>query len=300
MSLDIFNRPMRLSKRLLKKGFAYIKNEVTPVQKTPIIVLGNPKSGTSVIGHLLADYGGLSKSIDIPPLWMDLTGKGVEILQGQTTFADMVKRNRPYFSCKLIKEPTMTFFADQVMEAFPKAKYVFVIRDPRDNVRSELNRRRVPGNLTELKEALIPADERNRQVVKAMTDALLWGGNGENYIGVLAHKWNRAADTYVRHQKRMILVKYEDFLPEKGRYISQLAQQLDIPQRRNIEDQIDVQYQPKGKDRDLPWVEFYGPDNLTRIERICGSHMTAFGYEINHTQAATESGIPANRQEETL
>ena len=39
----------------------------------------------------------------------------------------------------------------------------------------------------------------------------------------------------------------------------------------------DVQYQPKGN-RSITAEEFFGPDNLARLLRICGPTMAELGY----------------------
>ena len=45
----------------------------------------------------------------------------------------------------------------------------------------------------------------------------------------------------------------------------------------DISDKVDRQYQRRG-DRNVSWPDFFGPDNLARIERICGDRMQRFGY----------------------
>jgi hypothetical protein len=40
---------------------------------------------------------------------------------------------------------------------------------------------------------------------------------------------------------------------------------------------VDVQYQPRG-DRGVSWLEFFGRENLRRIEGICGGRMAQLGY----------------------
>ena len=58
--------------------------------KKQIIILGNPKSGTSVIAHLLADFGDLSKTIDIPPIWPPTA---VDIMLGRLSFNHFIDKN---------------------------------------------------------------------------------------------------------------------------------------------------------------------------------------------------------------
>ena len=261
-------------KKYKKRLIGYLKDRFASINETPIIVLGNQKSGTSAIAHLLADYGGLSRTIDIPPLWVPVVFK---IMNGQIDFQDMVRRHRFYFSTDLIKEPNMTFFADRVLAAFPKARYVFIVRDPRDNIRSLLNRMKIPRNLAEINEQVFTTVPLNR--FRMTLDASIWGGDkAENYIGALAHKWNKAVDNYLLYRDRMILVKYEDFLADKYGIIAKIAKQLHIPEKANIRDTLDVQYQPAG-DRSISWEAFFGVENLTHIEQICSSRMKVFDYK---------------------
>lgn len=45
----------------------------------------------------------------------------------------------------------MTFFSEQVVEHFPNTKYVFIARDPRNNIRSLLDSRDLPGDRSALR-----------------------------------------------------------------------------------------------------------------------------------------------------
>jgi len=262
-----------IKKYKIEKFILLFKNKFSIVCKTPFIVLGNQKSGTSAIAHLLADFGRLSKTIDIPPLW---DKRVIKIMKGQLKLPNVVNHHRFYFSKKVIKEPNMTFFADQVVETFPEAKYIFVIRDPRDNIRSLLNRIKIPGHLEDIDAILLLGLPRGYKVILSAKN---WGIDGtDNYIEVLAHRWNKAVDNYVQFSERMILVRYEDFLADKYGVIKNLANQLGIPQKADISDRLDIQYQPRGL-HNITWQEFFGRKNLERIEEICGSRMKEFGYK---------------------
>jgi len=234
-----------------------------------VIVLGNQKSGTSAVASLLADLGGRTKTIDIPALW---ERRGAEVMRGDRALADVVRADpRPFARC-LVKEPMMTFFLDQVREVFPGSKLVFVVRDPRDNARSLLNRRELPGHLDEL------TDELRAGLGERITvDPAVWGGAGENYVGVLGHRWNLAVENWRRHREACRLVRYEDFLADKLGCLTALARDLGIEPIGDVRDKLDVQYQPRGN-RAVSWPDFFGP-NLARLERICGESMAEFGYE---------------------
>lgn len=246
-----------------------------------IIVMGNQASGTSAIASLLADFVGLSKVIDIPPLW-----NVQEIIKGNVKFEDIVGTYYDsYFSKGLIKEPCMAFFPEKVIKVFPKSKFVFVIRDPRGNIRSTLGRRDVPGNLKELDINAVATSTQNKMFLIGELNPRIWGiriGREENYVGVLAYKWNKSVDNYLRHRDQMILVRYEDFLKDRCGYIANLAGKLGLKKKNDIKGRVNIQYtrRPFGKHSDVSWEKFFGSENLARINRICGSRMKKFGYKL--------------------
>lgn len=252
----------------------YFQNRFTVINQSPIFILGNQKSGTTAIAHLLSDFGGLSKTLDIPPLWQF---DAYKIMFGQIDFENFLRYQKIYFSTEIIKEPNLTFFADRLLKTFPKAKYLFIVRDPRDNIRSHLNRLNIPGNFDRLPEHFLKTNMR-----KMLMSASTWGGcETENYVSALAYKWNKATDNYFLNRDRMILLKYEDFLVDKLGVIEKIAVQLSIPKRADIKDKIDIQYQPPG-DHSVSLEEFFGTENLMQIEKICGFRMKEFNYNVGN------------------
>jgi len=75
-----------------------------------------------------------------------------------------------------------------------------------------------------------------------------------------------------------MLVRYEDFVTDKVGFIRSMASELGYLQVNDIDDVIDVQYQPRGKS-DVSWNRFFGSRNLARIERVCDGRMQKFGYQ---------------------
>lgn len=236
----------------------------------PIIVLGNHKSGTSAVASLLADCGRLSKSIDIPELWPLSEG----LMHGTLELAEIVAQFPKPFSRELIKEPNLTFFYPAVQRVFPEARYVFVNRDPRSNIRSFLSRCKLPGDLAELDADAweIPASWRWD------FDPVAWRSEYTHYIDLMAERWNRSADVYLEQPDEMLMLRYEDFLADKRGTIEQLAADCGLTDLHDISAKVDVQYQPRGTSR-TP-LDFFGGENLLRIERLCGSRMREFGYEF--------------------
>jgi len=239
----------------------------------PIIVLGNQKSGTSAVANLLADYGCLSRTIDIRELWQPTIGR---ILQGEQRFKDFVRCYPRPFSCDLIKEPLLTFIYEEVKQVFPSARYVLVVRDPRDNVRSFLNRMRIPGDLV-----FLDVNDWNIPTLWLRAfDAVLWRTQSSHYIDMLAERWNSATDVFLQQQHEIQLIRYEEFVLDKIGSIADLAARLDVKAKADIHTKVDIQYQPKGQ-RNVTWLEFFGQENLWRIENICGERMLKLGYGAN-------------------
>ena len=52
----------------------------------------------------------------------------------------LVQRYRLAFSRPVVKEPNLTFLYDELVRRFPQARVGLIIRDPRDNIRSLLER----------------------------------------------------------------------------------------------------------------------------------------------------------------
>lgn len=250
----------------------YARNNAK-INPQSIIILGNQKSGTSAIAVLLAKL--TNKSFHIDLMRSNEQNIYVQLKQKNASFKNFVKFNSLEFSKDIIKEPNLTLFYDELVEYFPQAKLVLVVRDPRSNIRSILDRYKIPGNLDQM------TPEQYENLVRSwpsVFDASWLGFQGENYIEMLAGRWNYMADVFFLHSDRIILVKYEDFLKDKIGVIYRIAQQLGLEAINDISDQINIQYQPAGKNKNLKYIDFFGEKNLERIERICGERMKKLEY----------------------
>ena len=251
-----------------------LKKLTTPVHPHPILVLGNQKSGTSAIAALLAENTGLSVTIDITqevdyPIYH-------HVLLGKLSFNTYIQRHKLYFSKAIIKEPNLTLFYQELINYFPQAKFVFIIRDPRDNIRSIFNRLNLPGNLDEIQ------PEQGKKISQAwqlIVNNVGLNLPGSNYIERMAYRWNYMADVYGNHSEKMILIRYEDFLKDKVSQIEKLAQQLGLKPVNDIADKVNIQFQVRG-DKNVKWQDFFGKDNLSKIELICAENLRKFNYLV--------------------
>ena len=238
--------------------------------RSPIIILGNQKSGTTAIASLLADYGKLTKTLDIPEMW----GCERDLHAGTLAFQTFVENFPHRFSTQVIKEPCLTYLDEKCMAVFSSSPYVFIIRHPVDNIRSILDRLKIPGNQDYID---LNNYEMNNTWAYVMNGQLL-NINHDHYIARLALRWVMAAEIYLKHKQQMKLVRYEDFMESKYGTIQRVAESLGVPQKKDIEPLLHVQYQQQGKNRGTPSIDFFGEKNLSMIYGICDNYLKLFDY----------------------
>jgi hypothetical protein len=259
----------------LKIGEFFIRGALVKIQKEPVFILGNQKAGTSVISALLSQATGCTVSIDLAREFLGDGSIFTKIKNGRVTFETVVQRNRLDFSRDIIKEANLTPFYDDIVARFPESKFVFIIRSPADNLRSQLNRWNIPGNMEDLRPEDVMQIKKSWHII---FDGTWLGLKGNGYIEMLANRWRYLADVYLTNQEKMILIRYEDFRKDKEGEIYKLAGKLNLDPQHNISHKVNIQYQPKGRS-DVEPVAFFGEKNLRRIEKICKIQMERFGYQ---------------------
>ena len=243
----------------------------------PIFVLGNQKSGTTIMAALLGKATRRQTTLDLVYFNNNHAADYYEVYAKTMSFRKFLETNRLEFSNPIIKEPNLAHYYAELTKYFPLGKFIMIVRDPRDNIRSILNRFKLPGNLTDM------TDEQRKLLIgpwPMVFDGSWCGLKGNNYIEMLASRWVLFVETYLAHQREMLLCRYEDFLDDKLGEIHQICQDLDITVNTDIRDQVDVQYQPKGQ-RNVDWLEFFGQENLDRINTICKPAMDKMGYQVD-------------------
>ncbi len=281
------NDRITLLQRLARRvRFAKWQNHLlSPLSVNPdprIIVLGNQKAGTTAIAALLAYALGFSVTLDFPDIYQPLNC----LYSQDSDFTDFVRHYRFCFSRNIVKEPNLTFFYPALRQMFPNAQFVFVVRDPRDNIRSMLNRLNLPGDVTQtgVGEVALP----NKVWRAILTGEWLSLPRSINYVETLAQRWNLATAVYEQSVTQMQLARYESFLADKVGFIYDLADRLGQTPQRDISDRVNIQFQPRGN-RQISWTAFFGKQNLSRIERICGPQMARFDYHIPLDSSALNS-----------
>ena len=255
----------------------WIERQLATVNESPIFVLGNQKSGTTAIAVLLAERAGLSVEWDLTVGHSTLVA---EIYKGLTPFTALVEKNRLAFSREVVKDPNFTFLYEQVSRQFPDAQFVMVVRDPRANIRSILDRLSLPGDEATLDSAQFDTINEDWKLV---VNASWMGIDDRTYVDNLAARWNKAARIYLEYENEIELIRYEDFLQGKVDAIDDLVSRLGEQTENRIEEKVDQQFQPRGHRRDVDWLSFFGESNLNRIESRCAEAMNALGYKEYRT-----------------
>jgi hypothetical protein len=243
------------------------------INESPIFLLGNQKSGTTVVGLLLADATGLSVTID---LYREIFKPEFQNLpENPYGFEAFLSKNRIDFSRDIIKEPNLTLFFPELRARFPNARFILIVRHPHDNIRSILDQLNIKGDLTASIDELCPhIPEAWRYVLDSRWRMI----SGRHYIASLCTRWNYMVDFYIENQHAFQLIRYEDFKKHRQATIHRLAESLNLGIVNDISALVDRQYQRRGKHREIDIRSFYSPHNFQMIQSICGERMKLFGY----------------------
>lgn len=253
-------------KNLGKRLLLPILHHLTEPNEEAVWIFGFQKSGTSAIAGLLAHMADKTVTIDTKYLWAPYS---IAIKKGELELEQHVKKFSYPFSKDILKEPGATFYIDKIESFFTLKKYIFIVRNPFDNIRSILNRLDLPGNKMNIRLEDVPPLWRSK-----------FPGHGRNYIRDLAELWLEAndQDPYMKNE-RCILIKYEDFKNSKEKAIASIVKKLDFPIKNSIQEIKDHPFQPTGT-ADVDLLEFFGESNAKVIQEICGKRMKELNYDL--------------------
>lgn len=243
-----------------------INNIISKPNREALFVFGHQKSGTTAIAELLARYVGKSLTIDPPCTWEPYFSK---LLNGEINLEKHIIANSYDFSKDIIKDPNLSYFFNQLEKTFNIDQYIVIVRNPFDNIRSILNRLGVPGD----------KDEINIENLPYYWHSTFGIEKGENYVRVLAKNWIKAYENInMLESDKCILVKYEDFLMDKEKFIGTIASNLKLVEVNDISKLVDHQFQPKGVNQSKE--VFFNDKNINIIYDTCFTKMKYFGYDV--------------------
>tara|TARA_B110000908_G_C10148302_1_gene400102 strand:- start:129 stop:956 length:828 start_codon:yes stop_codon:yes gene_type:complete len=256
-----------------------------PAANVKVVVLGHQKTGTSAIAALLGKKAALEMGND--PLYAVDQGKALaveKLLSSPRSLTLLCHRHPRLFGQPIIKDPDLIFVFSAVEQIFHHAKFLFVVRDPRDTIRSICNRLDLSGKEVGYCPKRADMHNGNRHwelILSGQLPSLAENANSlsPGHVLNLAIRWNHAAEIYLENSSKMKLLRYEDFIIDKEDVIEKTAKGLGLPCTTSIDQFVDVQYQPRG-DATVKWNEFYSAENMQLIEEVCGEMMKKFGYQL--------------------
>lgn len=182
-----------------------------------IFVVGPPRNGTTLVKNVLRSHSeicGVDRETrfflrknfadfrhpsDIKDDEMkDIISKSKSIVGLFDNFANRIKQKKGK-DIFLEKTPEHALRMDYIINHFPKSKVIFVIRDPRDSVRSAKN---VPN---------VWSTFANKNKIKS-------------YMSV----WKNSLNEYDKHKSRVMLVKYESFCENTNECLSRMMNFIDL------------------------------------------------------------------------
>ena len=252
-----------------------LREWMASIHASPVFVLGNQKSGTTAIAALLAKATGQTATLDF--FFRRDPWEVQRYHEGALSLKAICQRNKLEFSRKIIKDPDLTFFATDLVESFPNAKFVFIVRNPYQNIRSILNRWSIPGSLQDLPPEIRQGIETSVSW-RTIFEGIYPPTSGHNHVATLANRWCLANEAYREIQSHCYLLRYEDFCGHKEKAIAEIASQLELEVHYDIRKDINRPFQPKGKDASLKPVDFFSTGNLQTITRLCWPAANDFGY----------------------
>jgi hypothetical protein len=255
---------MKKIKRMGRQVQKLILDRCCSIEREPVIVLGNQKSGTTAIAALIGKAAGRSVILDF---FFRVPRSGRKIIEGRSSLREFIDHNKSFFSKQVIKDPDLTFLLPEVLTVYPRSKMVFILRDPIANVRSILSRLGLPGTIDLLSE------EQRREIEKSLPewydvlDGKRFGHKDANPVMSLLKRAIKSHEICAQNVDKLIVVRYEDFLTDKQNYIEGLCDTLNLSVENDIKKDVDVQYQPKGT-RGSNLADFFGHENLKRMQQL--------------------------------
>lgn len=265
----------------IRRGGARVRQQINALLPLPrprnlILVAGMPKSGTTAIARLLGELTG--KTVCSDPLHqLDQAGVPFRqpLFEGSLNLEQLWRSHRQVFAGPIVKDPNFPLLLPQLQDMFPQARVLVTVRDPRDNLRSILDRLGIPGHPDQAGNALARVQGTWGLVLRGSCPAM----PGRDHLEHLAWRWRRSYEPCLAlDQRERLILRYEDFNADKEGQIRRAAQRLGLPARHDISHRVNVSFQPKGK-AVTDFEAYFGHDALQRILHIVQPLLAEFGYE---------------------
>ena len=157
---------------------------------------------------------------------------------------------------------------------------MFIVRHPVHNIRSILDRVNISPISLPIQAETLSNIQINQTWKRILSGDLIGFGEKKEISDILAYRWCKAVDIYLKNKNKFILVKYEDFIKDKGKSIEDIAGHLNLKKKKDIQYIKDFQFQPKGKYSDCDIKKIFSLSILSKIQDICRDGMNKVGYDV--------------------
>jgi len=297
--------------------------------KPPIILLGNSRSGTTVVQNMMSIHPDIVKWYEPNTLWLyadpgrhhdefdeqDATDKVRRYIRNQFLKYQQQHGNRVV----LEKSPHNILRIPYVHEIFPEAKYIYIVRNPLSFISSvELKWQRPvtgKGAIRRLKETPITQvhhyvakfirQQFNKRILKRKYLSA-WGPRYKgleedlknlDMLTVIAKQWaigSRKAeqDLALFDKSEVLSLRYEDFVEDPVSDLERICAHCGVEM---TQDMVKTAKESVKSDRKLKWQRF-STQELARIIPEIRDEMQRHGYEIPTEIAEAIENVPSGEK----
>lgn len=240
-----------------------------------LFVLGNQKSGTTVVADACARLLDETCQQDFP---LERFHPTYHLISPRSRFYidTVIERNLRCFTRGVVKEPGLTAHFQPLRVRYPTASFLFVVRDPIENIRSVLDRLGLVGP-----DGIVPQPVAypwlsicfNLDLGEEMPSHL----DLDEMVARMARRWTYLVSIARRacEAGQAQLVRYEDFVRQPGPVLQQALEAsglIDVPV--GVEDLLGRQHQHRGAHRGrggtilARWTEQISVETRTEAARL--------------------------------
>ena len=281
--------------------------------RPPIILLGNFRSGTTMLQNLIASHPDAVRLYEPVGLWLyaDPARRHDEFDESDAT--ERVKRYVRSQFLKYQKEngnrivvektPHNILRIPYVREIFPDAHFLYIVRNPLSFVSSVELKWQKPAGKKRLMKRLkaTPVTQLHHYVGRLVSQQWnnrvlrrkylsVWGPRykgiqedlkTDDLLTVIARQWARASakaerDLGLFEDGRVLKITYENFVANPVEELARICAHCGLAMTREMEDTVRATVRT---DRTLKWQRF-DPDDLARVIPELREEMARNGYEV--------------------